>query len=261
MRLVFGVAALPLLAGCFVTTDENLWKQRKEAGPDINVADVSWQEAAAEQGPGPDGPRPEGPDVDGPAPDGPAPDMSLVDAPPQPDMNKDPNGTPCSLGQQLQHRPLRGQRLLQRGLRRRVRGLRPRGPGRDLQPVCGGHRSGRRLRPGGREHLRQGRHVRRQRRLPHVRRGHGVQPPRSAPAATAYSVKTCSAAGSCATTPEVACTPYRCESAAGTCYTSCSSDAQCYLYKCDLAASTCYSSCTSGAECQSNKCIGGGKCK
>ena len=54
-RVTCVLAASLLITGCFVTTDENLWKQRKEAGPDVSIADASWSEAAADHGPGLDG--------------------------------------------------------------------------------------------------------------------------------------------------------------------------------------------------------------
>jgi hypothetical protein len=216
-----------LVAGCFVTTDENLWKQRGEAGPDvnvadINVADISWQEAA-EQGPWPDGPRPEGPDVDGPTAD-----KSLVDAPPQPDTNKDPNGTPCSAGSSCSTGHCVDNVCCNAACGGVCEACNLQGKVGTCSPVAVGMECAAAV----------------------------------CSSSTASSVKKCSATGSCATTPEVACTPYRCDSSTGTCYTSCSSDVQCYLYKCNTATSACYTKCSSVSQCQAGlKCIGNGKCK
>jgi hypothetical protein len=270
------LAAL-LAAGCFVTTDENLWKQRKEAGADVNLADVSWQEAAADRGPiadygpgldgirpdglWPDGPAIDGPAIDGPANDGPSPDTTPVpDVKPQPDTNKDPNGTPCTGGGTCStgfcvdnvccnaacQGPCEACNL---SGKKGICSPSPAGtdPDNDCQqdPVntcgldgsCDGSGACRKYIT-----------------------GTVCGTPICSGAAT-YSIKKCSATGSCASGLPLACLPYKCQSSTGQCYTSCTSDAQCSLYKCNTATSKCYSSCTSGAQCQTNKCIGGGKCK
>lgn len=254
------IAGSLLVAGCFVTTDENLWKQRKEAGPDVDVADItvadiSWQEAA-EQGPWPDGPRPEGPDVDGPTAD-----KSLVDAPPQPDTNKDPNGTPCSAGSSCSTghcmdnvccNAACGGACEACNLAGQVGTCSPVAAGTDPDDDCAPEA----VSTCGRDGLCNG---------SGGCRTYAAGTECAAPvcsSSTASSVKKCSATGSCASSPEVACTPYRCDSSTGTCYTSCSSDLQCYLYKCNTATSACYTKCTSVSQCQTGlKCIGNGKCK
>lgn len=72
----------------------------------------------------------------------------------------------------------------------------------------------------------------------------------------------CDGLGSCVPGGESSCVPYKCDPTTNACYTSCTSDAQCSLYRCNTSTSKCYSSCATVAECQPGyKCIGLGKCK
>ena len=87
-----------VVTGCFVTTDENLWRQRPEAGVDTGVVDgVTTRDRAAHDGPGEDVPAGDGPAGDGPAGDGPAQDVVVPDAPLTSDTTgKLANGSACS---------------------------------------------------------------------------------------------------------------------------------------------------------------------
>jgi hypothetical protein len=74
----------------------------------------------------------------------------------------------------------------------------------------------------------------------------------------------CDATGSCVAGPMTqSCEPYKCDSSAGACFTSCADDTRCYQYKCDVTAGTCFDKCTSTeTHCQSGfTCNKGGKCR
>jgi hypothetical protein len=74
------------------------------------------------------------------------------------------------------------------------------------------------------------------------------------------SAKLCDDKGKCES-KETACESYKCDSTAGACFASCSSDAQCYRYKCDTANSTCLTACKSASDCQSGFDCSKSKCK
>ena len=79
--------------------------------------------------------------------------------------------------------------------------------------------------------------------------------------ASASTVSTCDATGTCLAGGPTDCLPYACNSTTGACFTACSSDAQCVNYRCNTATSQCYTTCTTVAECQAgSKCNPQGKC-
>ena len=74
----------------------------------------------------------------------------------------------------------------------------------------------------------------------------------------------CDASATCVAGPSTqSCEPYKCDSSAGACFTSCIDDSSCYQYKCDVTAGKCFDKCTSTeTHCQTGfTCNKGGKCR
>jgi hypothetical protein len=272
LRLALLCAAL-LGTSCFITTDENLWKQRKEAGPDTGIADA-FVETDGDQGPRPDGVPDkavtDGPAVDRPLTDGKPPDGKLPDTvppdttpwpdkQPSPDTGKLPNGSTCSTGSVCSTGNCKDGVCCNSACagpceacnlsgNKGICSPTPAGTDPDgdckqdpvstcgLDGTCNGS-GGCRKYPVG-----------------------TVCATMTCSGADSWIEKKCDSLGACTGTA-VSCVPYKCDNTTGACYITCTSDAQCSLYRCNTAVSKCYSSCTTGAQCQSGKCIGGGKCK
>ena len=73
----------------------------------------------------------------------------------------------------------------------------------------------------------------------------------------------CDGSGSCtASTTPTSCSPYRCNSATNSCFTSCTDDSTCFRFKCDVANSQCFPQCSSTTlHCQAGHVCLKTKCK
>ena len=123
------------------------------------------------------------------------------------------------LRRRLSQRILRRRRLLQHGLHRNVHGLQRPGIAGDLHVRSRGRRAARAepMSRVGRIHLRPRRHVRRQRRLPQPRRGHGVQGRRVLGRGAVVGVNVCDGQGRCKAGPATICAPFNCDPATNAC--------------------------------------------
>lgn len=251
------IAVLLLCQGCFVTTDENLWKQR-DAAPDVATGDAVG-DAPLSDGPraerGPDGPAT---DMDGPALDGPATEGLLVDLPGT-ETGKLPLGATCGVGAECDSDKCADGVCCKTACKKTCKacnisgkkgtcshvsdGLDPRGDcTQTAATTCGDDGTC---------------------------DGSGVC--RKWPSGTVCGTnscigldkvqqKACNGTGACISSL-LTCAPFRCDKFALQCFAACTSSAQCYIYKCDTSASTCYSKCSSATQCQTGYKCAGSKCK
>jgi hypothetical protein len=234
IRIGFAALLATVVTGCFVTTDENLWRQRPEAGVDTGAVDGATIRDRATN---------DGPIKDVVAGDGPAQDIVIPDT-----TKKLANGSPCSApgvcasGQCADGvccASTCGGVCEACDLAGHLGVCWPVGTGQDPDSECAKQATS----TCGRDGVCDGKGACR------LYAGGTVCSGPTCVTATSSQKSQCDGKGSCVKGPLDACLPYICRTNTGKCRTSCNKDSHCVAYRCSFS-SKCYSSCSNSWQCR-----------